>query len=45
VDLLILFFVGAIAVVVRAGWYSHLPWPAMYLFLAIGSLALRLAAS
>ena len=42
---LILFFVGAIAVVARASWYSHLPWPAMYLFLAIGSLALRLAAS
>jgi hypothetical protein len=42
---LVLFFVGAIAVVMRAGWYSHLPWPARYLFLAIGSLALRLAAS
>ncbi len=40
---LVLFFVGAIAVVVRAGWYAHLPWPVMYLLLAIGSLALRLA--
>ena len=42
---LALFFVGAIAVVIRAGWYSHLPWPATYLLLAIGSLALRLAVS
>jgi hypothetical protein len=40
---LVLFFVGAIVVVIRASWYSHLPWPATYLFLAIGSLALRLA--
>jgi hypothetical protein len=42
---LVLFFFGAIAVVIRAGWYSHLPWPATYLLLAIGSLALRLAMS
>src|SRR4029453_84819 len=40
-----LFFVGAIAVVTRARLYSHLPWPAAYLLLAIGSLALRLAVS
>jgi hypothetical protein len=40
---LVLFFVGAIAVVMRAGWYSHLPWPATYLLLGISSLALRLA--
>jgi hypothetical protein len=42
---LVLFFVGAIAVVIRAGWYSHLPWPGTYLLLATGSLALRLAVS
>jgi len=42
---LALFFVGAITVVVRARWYSHLPWPATYLLLAIGALALRLAVS
>jgi hypothetical protein len=42
---LVLFFVSAIAVVMRAGWYSHLPWPATYLLLAIASLALRLAVS
>jgi hypothetical protein len=40
---LVLFFVGAIAVVIRARWYSHLPWPTTYLLLAVGSLALRLA--
>src|ERR1700746_256329 len=40
---LILFFVGAIAVVLRARWYSHLPWTATYLFLALCSLAWRLA--
>ena len=39
---LVLFFVGAIAVVIRAGWYSHLAWPSTYLLLAVGSLALRL---
>ncbi|HEU5314376.1 MAG TPA: DoxX family protein [Candidatus Udaeobacter sp.] len=32
---LVLFFVGAIAVVIRAGWYAHLPWPSTYLLLAI----------
>jgi hypothetical protein len=42
---LVLFFVGAIAVVMRARWYSHLAWPSTYLLLAIGSLALRLAVS
>jgi hypothetical protein len=42
---LVLFLTGAIAVVIRARWYSHLPWPATYLLLAIGSLALRLAVS
>jgi DoxX-like family len=42
---LVLFFVGAIAVVIRARWYSHLPWPLTYLLLAFGALALRLAVS
>jgi hypothetical protein len=40
---LVLFFVGAIAVVIRARWYAHLLWPSTYLLLAAGSLALRLA--
>jgi DoxX-like family len=42
---LVFFFVGAIAVVLRARWYSHLPWPATYLLLAIASLVSRLAVS
>jgi len=42
---LVLFFVGAIVVVTRARWYSHLPWPATYLFFAVASLALRLSVS
>jgi hypothetical protein len=42
---LVLFFVGAIAVVIRARWYAHLLWPSTYLLLAVGSLALRLAVS
>jgi len=40
---LILFFVGAITVVIRARWYSHLRWLGTYLLLAVASLALRLA--
>jgi DoxX-like family len=32
---LVLFFLGAIAVVIRARWYSHLPWPSTYLLLAV----------
>jgi DoxX-like family len=42
---LILFFVGATTVVIRAGWYSHLRWPGTYLLLAVASLVLRLAVS
>jgi len=42
---LVLFLVGAIVVVTRVRWYSHLPWPATYLFLAVASLALRLSVS
>jgi DNA-binding transcriptional ArsR family regulator len=42
---LVLFFVVAIVVVTRARWYSHLPWPATYLFLAVASLALQLLVS
>jgi DoxX-like family len=42
---LVLFFLGALAVVIRARWYSHLLWPSTYLLLAVGSLALRLAVS
>jgi DoxX-like family len=40
---LVLFFVGAIVTVVRSGWYAHLPYPGMFLLLAVAALALRLA--
>jgi DoxX-like family len=40
---LVLFFVGAIITAVRARWYSHIPYPAGWLLLAVGSLVLRLA--
>lgn len=42
---LILYFVGAIVTVMRANWYAHIPYPAAFLALAAGALALRLAAS
>lgn len=40
---LVLFFMGAIAVTIRARWYAHLPYPLAWLALAVGSLGLRLA--
>jgi hypothetical protein len=40
---LLLYFVGAVGTVVRSRWYSHLPFPALFLLLAGGCLALRLA--
>lgn len=42
---LILFFVGAIVTAMRAHWYAHIPYPAAWLLLAVGSLVLRLASS
>lgn len=39
---LVLFFAGAIATVVRARWFAHY-YPAVWLALAAGSLALRVA--
>jgi DoxX-like family len=42
---LVLFFVGAIAVMIRTRRYSHVPWSATYLVLAMASLALRLTAA
>jgi DoxX-like family len=41
---LILFFTGAIATVVRARWFAHY-YAAVWLALAAGSLALRVAAA
>jgi hypothetical protein len=41
---LVLFFVGAIVIHIRAHWYSF-TYPAAFLLLAVGSLGLRLASS
>lgn len=38
---LVLFFFGAIASTLRVHWYSHLPFPALWLLLAFGALILR----
>jgi hypothetical protein len=38
---LFLFFLGAIASTLRVHWYSHLPFPATWLLLAVGALVLR----
>ncbi|GIH79699.1 DoxX family protein [Planobispora longispora] len=39
---LLLYFAGAVFTVARAHWYSHLPYPALFLLLAAGSLALQI---
>ncbi|MGP3961395.1 DoxX family protein [Nonomuraea sp. 3N208] len=36
---LVLYFIGAVVMVARARWYSHLPYPTLFLLLAVGSLA------
>lgn len=41
---LVLYFIGAIITVVRARWYSHIPYPFIYMALAAGSLTLGVAA-
>jgi hypothetical protein len=40
---LALYFAGAAITVVRARWYSHIPYPLLYLVPVVGSLALRFA--
>jgi hypothetical protein len=40
---LVLYFVGAVITVVRSRWYSHIPFPAAFLLLAVGALVCRLA--
>ncbi|MFI9202544.1 DoxX family protein [Streptomyces sp. NPDC053048] len=40
---LILYYAGAVAVILRARRYAHLPAPMPFLLLVVGSLALRLA--
>jgi DoxX-like family len=41
---LVLYFAGAVLTVVRAGRYSHIPYPLMYLAPVVASMALRSAA-
>ena len=37
---LVLYFTGAVITVARARWYSHIPYPLLYLAPVVGSLAL-----
>ena len=41
---LVVYFAGAVTTVVRARWYSHIPYPLAYVAPVIAALALRLAA-
>jgi len=41
---LVLYFAGAVVTVVRARWYSHIPFPLLYAAPAAGSLLLGFAA-
>ena len=41
---LIVYFTGAVITVVRAHWYSHIPYPLLYVAPVIAVLALRFAA-
>ncbi|HEY0451296.1 DoxX family protein [Actinophytocola sp.] len=41
---LVLYFAGAVLTVVRARWYSHIPFPLLYMAPVVGSLALGFAA-
>ncbi|MEU4999846.1 DoxX family protein [Streptomyces sp. NPDC021622] len=41
---LILYFAGAVITVVRARWYTHIPFPLIYAAPVVGALALGLAA-
>jgi hypothetical protein len=37
---LVLYFTGAVVTVLRARWYSHVPFPLLYVAPVIGSLAI-----
>ena len=41
---LMIYFAGAVITVVRARWYSHIPYPLVYVAPVVASAALRLAA-
>jgi hypothetical protein len=40
---LVLYFTGAVVTVVRARWYSHIPFPLVYVAPVVGSLVLGFA--
>jgi hypothetical protein len=40
---LVVYFTGAVVTVVRARWYSHIPYPLVYLAPVVASMALRIA--
>ncbi|MEV0373653.1 DoxX family protein [Streptomyces sp. NPDC050636] len=40
---LVLYFAGAVITVVRARWYSHIPFPLLYMAPVAGALALGFA--
>jgi DoxX-like family len=40
---LVLYFTGAVITVTRARWYSHIPYPLMYLAPVVASLWLKFA--
>lgn len=39
---LVLFFAGATIMAMRARWYAHLPYPLVWMLVAVASLALRM---
>jgi hypothetical protein len=41
---LVLYFAGAVITVVHAHWYSHIPFPLVYMAPVIGALVLRYSA-
>ncbi|MEI5133766.1 DoxX family protein [Streptomyces libani] len=41
---LVLYFAGAVVTVVRARWYSHIPFPLLYAAPVVGALALGFTA-
>lgn len=40
---LIVYFTGAVVTVVRARWYSHIPYPLMFVAPVVAALALQVA--
>jgi DoxX-like family len=40
---LVLYFTGAVITVVRARWYSHIPYPLLYMAPVVGALVLGFA--